>query len=413
MNPESLIPDLPFPQQWLPSDVYLVGGTVRDRLLHRKRKTFDLDLILEKQAVEVAREIAKRCQAGFVVLDAQRDIARIVFAEGTVDVAKIEGETIEQDLLRRDFTINAIALHLHDQTLIDPLQGKQDLEAKIIKMVSPANLKEDPLRLLRAYRQGGQLNFSIDRATSDTIAEIAPCIQEVAAERIQNELSYLLPLPRVGSYLQQAWEDGILSPWLPSLTAQQVEQVAQVETSKQQLNRGNFNLKPAWENNVGGESDTLESLAKLACLVSADPQQAENQLTTLKYSRGEVRTVTSTLSLLPQLLEQNPKQMTKREQYFFFQDAVKVFPCLLLTAMAKGLTLDWATPLIERYLNPKDPIAYPQPILTGKDLLRSLSLSPSPLIGTLLRELQIAHIEGKIHTRDQALNFAQSWLDSQ
>ncbi|MDR9404148.1 MAG: CCA tRNA nucleotidyltransferase, partial [Halothece sp. Uz-M2-17] len=183
---------LPFPQAWLPADACLVGGTVRDALLNRQRDPFDFDLILEDKAVELAREIANRCQAGFVVLDAERDIARIVFAEGTVDFAKIEGESLEQDLHRRDFTINAIAHHLQSQTLIDPLQGKQDLEARVIKMVSPKNLRDDPLRLLRAYRQAGQLNFTIDEVTRNTIREIAPCLQAVAAERIQTELSYLL-----------------------------------------------------------------------------------------------------------------------------------------------------------------------------------------------------------------------------
>ncbi|NBD15996.1 MAG: CCA tRNA nucleotidyltransferase, partial [Cyanobacteria bacterium] len=127
---------LPFPQQWLPTNTCLVGGTVRDALLNRQRNPFDLDLILEEKAVELAREIANRCQAGFVVLDAQRDIARIVFADGTVDFAKLEGESLEQDLRRRDFTINAIAHHLQTEQLIDPLNGKEDLEAGVIKMVS-------------------------------------------------------------------------------------------------------------------------------------------------------------------------------------------------------------------------------------------------------------------------------------
>ncbi len=401
---------LPFPQEWLPTNACLVGGTVRDALLNRQRTPFDFDLILEEKAVELAREIAHRCQAGFVVLDAQRDIARIVFAEGTVDFAKLEGETLEQDLRRRDFTINAIAHHLQSQTLIDPLQGKEDLEAKLIKMVSPGNLRDDPLRLLRAYRQSAQLNFTIEESTREAIRDIAPFLQEVAAERIQTELSYLLATAKGGLYLQQAWEDEVLSTCLTPLSEEQVEQVQKVDIAKAALTQQEESLSDIWEDNVGGESDSLQALAKLACLVSSSPDIAETQLTSLKYSRAEIRTVTTALNLLPRLLENNIAEMTLRDQYFFFRDAGNVFPVILLAAIAKGLSLKSVKPLIERYLNPNDPVAYPQPFVSGKDLLRSLHLSPSPQIGEFLTELQIAAIEGRIRTKEEALALAQSWL---
>jgi tRNA nucleotidyltransferase (CCA-adding enzyme) len=87
-----------------------------------------------------------------------------------------------------------------------------------------------------------------------------------------------------------------------------------------------------------------------------------------------------------------------------------VFPVILLAAVAQGLSIASVKPLIERYLNPNDPVAYPQSFVTGKDLLRSLPLSPSPQIGEFLTELQIAAIEGKIHSKAEALALAQSWL---
>lgn len=404
------LPKLPFPKEWLPQDTYLVGGTVRDLLLQRQRRQFDLDLVVSDRAIALAKNIANRCAAGFVALDTQRDIARIVFGEGTVDIAKIEGKTLEEDLHRRDFTINAMAQHLHNQTLIDPLQGKQDLEARIIKMVSPDNLKADPLRLFRAYRQGAQLNFTIDDTTRETIRNLAPFIAQVAAERVQTELSYLFASVSGGIYLQQAWEDGILSPWFPSLSAEKVDQAQAIDAIAPTLAKHWSKLAVEWQKNVGGQSDPLISLAKLTCLVSSSEEEAETELTTLKYSRAEIRTVTTTASVLPSLLDNEVETMTLRDQYFFFQKAVSVFPCVLLSAIAKGLKPESAKFLIERYLNPNDPVAYPQPIVTGKDLLRSLSLSPSPRIGELLTELQIAYIEGKIHSHQEAINLAKSWL---
>ncbi|NBD18858.1 MAG: CCA tRNA nucleotidyltransferase, partial [Cyanobacteria bacterium] len=313
-------------------------------------------------------------------------------------------------LRRRDFTINAIAHHLQTEQLIDPLNGKEDLEAGVIKMVSAANLRDDPLRLLRAYRQAAQLNFTIDETTRETIREIAPCLQEVAAERIQTELSYLLAASHGSFYLQQAWEDGLLSTWFPSLTQKEVEQVQKIDIAKEDLSQHYPTLPSIWENNVGGESDSLQALAKLACLVSSSPEVAERQLTELKYSRAEIRTVTTALNLLPRLLGNKIAEMTVRDQYFFFRDAGKVFPVILLVAVAKGLSLESVDPLIERYLNPNDPVAYPQPLVSGQDLLRSLPLSPSPKIGELLTELQIAAIEGRIRTKDEALTLARSWV---
>ncbi|HBW90708.1 MAG TPA: [cytidine(C)-cytidine(C)-adenosine (A)]-adding enzyme, partial [Cyanobacteria bacterium UBA11149] len=86
-----------------------VGGAVRDSLLSRRSDYLDLDFVLPVDAIKIARSLANRYKAGFVVLDKERQIARVVFEAATVDFAQQEGESIETDLYRRDFTINAIA----------------------------------------------------------------------------------------------------------------------------------------------------------------------------------------------------------------------------------------------------------------------------------------------------------------
>ncbi|MCL2933818.1 MAG: CCA tRNA nucleotidyltransferase, partial [Trichodesmium sp. MAG_R03] len=109
----------PFDGKMLPQTVYLVGGSVRDALLKRKTEYLDLDFIILEQAVNIARNIASKYQAGFVVLDEERKIARVVFKGATVDFAEIEGNSLEEDLWRRDFTINAIAYNPFTDELID------------------------------------------------------------------------------------------------------------------------------------------------------------------------------------------------------------------------------------------------------------------------------------------------------
>jgi len=112
--------NLPFSLELLPQPAYLVGGAVRDALLGRSREYLDLDFVIPNQAVQTARKIAREYKAGFVLLDAERQIARVVFKHATVDFAQQEGTSLETDLQRRDFTVNAIAYNPYTNEIIDP-----------------------------------------------------------------------------------------------------------------------------------------------------------------------------------------------------------------------------------------------------------------------------------------------------
>ncbi|MGL5792793.1 MAG: CCA tRNA nucleotidyltransferase, partial [Waterburya sp.] len=200
----------------LPASTYLVGGSVRDALLQRFKNPIDLDVVLPTKAIQTAQDIARRYQAGFVILDEAREIARVVFKQGTLDIALQVGESILTDLQRRDFTINAIAYNLQSQSIIDPYGGLVDLEQGIIRMVDPVNLDDDPLRLLRAYRQAAQLKFTVEADTRKAIRDRSFLLKKIAAERVQAELNYLFTAPQGNQWLAAATEDGLLQVWLPS-----------------------------------------------------------------------------------------------------------------------------------------------------------------------------------------------------
>ncbi|HIK43966.1 MAG TPA: CCA tRNA nucleotidyltransferase, partial [Leptolyngbyaceae cyanobacterium M65_K2018_010] len=225
----------PFSVALLPAQAYLVGGSVRDALLNRQADYLDLDFVLPEQAIETAAGIAHRYGAGFVVLDAEHQIARVVFPNATVDFAQQIGPSITVDLQRRDFTVNAIAYNPHSETLVDPLAGYADLQRKTLCMVSPENLKEDPLRLLRAYRQAAQLGFSLDPETQATIRRLAPLLKGMAAERVRGELDCLLSLPQGSVLLETAWQDGILQTWLPEVGVQALHQLPAIDRQAAQL----------------------------------------------------------------------------------------------------------------------------------------------------------------------------------
>ncbi|MGF1486352.1 MAG: CCA tRNA nucleotidyltransferase [Prochloraceae cyanobacterium] len=383
----------PFSLDFLPKTAYLVGGALRDALLLRKREYLDLDFVVFEGAIAIARKIAKYYRAGFVVLDKEREIARVVFDRATVDIALAEGNKVETDLRRRDFTINVIAYNPHNDELFDPLGGKSDLDSKIIKMVSKSNLEDDPLRLLRAYRQAAQLNFTIEPVTKSTIRDLSAFISSIAAERVRSELNYLLADSNGNNWLQGAIAAGLLKPWLKQIEAENLEILSKIDRAIEQLK------------DIEGFSGNL-ALAKLACLVSRVPQTAELELIDLKYSRAEIRTVTTALRSLPRL-EGLTAPMSLKEQYFFFLDVGDVFEIVAVLAIAKQVDRNFIYSLIKRYLDPQDPIAHPQPLITGKDLIRVLKIKPSPKIGLLLSEIQIALIEGKISNSEEALKLAK------
>ena len=424
----------PFEIDFLPPQAYLVGGSVRDALLERHSDYLDLDFVMPKGAVETAATIARHYRAGFVLLDAERQIARVVFPQGTADFAQQVGDSLEEDLRRRDFTMNAIAYNPHTLELFDPLQGCLDLERCILRMISAENLAEDPLRLLRAYRQAAQLNFAIDPATETALGQLAPLLRDIAAERVQSELNYLLSSSRGTQKLCAAWDAGLLADWLPHITRERMNQVGSIDRVFQALRTdwpsfaeavsqrirsqnqasqlSNKELEPS------GSTRTWLTIAKLSCLMSPDPDLAEPQLWRLKYSRAEIQAVLIVLKNSLALetligvsnLDSSPVREIRRSQYGFFQKVGIAFPALMISAMAQPMDLSSLRPLINRYLDPQDVVAHPMPVLSGQDLMHSLGLPPSPQIGRILSALQIAKAEGMIETREEAICLAKGWL---
>jgi tRNA nucleotidyltransferase (CCA-adding enzyme) len=411
MNLTALSPEnYPFDLDLLPESAYLVGGVVRDGILGRKREYLDLDFVMPGDAVGVARKIAKRYQAGFVLLDGERNIARVVFGEGTVDIARQEGDDLETDLHRRDFTVNAIAYNPRTQEIVDPLHGCADIQAGILRMVSPANLEDDPLRLLRGYRQAAQLDFEIDGDTQKTIRELAPLLGNVAAERFRSELSYLLASSTGTRWIIQAAEDGLLKCFFKSITVEKCDRLLKVDLVMTQVTTIWQQLEVELGKHI---RDTIKTtwlgIAKLACLVNHQPEVAEIELMELTYSRAEIKAITTTLRLSRQLKN---LPLSLRQQYFFFQEAEAIFLAIAIYSLASNTSIDQIEPLIARYLNPDDLAAHPTALLSGKEIILALNIAPSPLIGELLTEIAVAQVEGRISTKNEAIELTREIINS-
>jgi tRNA nucleotidyltransferase (CCA-adding enzyme) len=410
----------PFSGEFLPQGAYMVGGAVRDAILGRSREYLDLDFIIPDDAIKVASAIAHHYQAGFVLLDAERKIARVVFPHATADFAQQEGDSLITDLHRRDFTINAIAYHPHTQAIIDPLQGCADIEAGILRMISPQNLEDDPLRLMRAYRQAAQLGFTIEPNTQATIRTLAANISSVAAERVRVEIGYLLANFQGTSWLTSAWEDGLLTAFFPNATRESLLKLAAVDKAAAFISQNWQSLAVELQNYV---RDTVKTtwlgIAKLACLVHPNPEIAEVDLQKLTYSRAEIRSTIIALRLFPKFKDAN---LSLREQYFLFLEVGIVFTSALTLALADDMLvaakstdnlLESYTPLISRYLNPDDLVAHPLPLVSGKEVIIALNIPASPTIGKILSEIAVAQAEGKVSTVEEAIEFAKLFVSTE
>ena len=402
----------PFDPKMLPQPTYLVGGTVRDSLLGRQTEYLDLDFIIPHHAINIAKKIASQYQAGFVVLDAERKIARVVFGKTTIDFAEIEGNSLEEDLWRRDFTINAIAYNPFTEELIDLFDGIKDLENGTIRMVKSVNLRDDPLRLLRAYRQAAQLDFVISPETKTTIQEFAPLLTQVAAERVRTELGYLLSHPQGMFWIEKAWKNGLLCNYFPT-AREKFETTKNIQSCAEGLVKKWPQLGIELANSLRGKVKTsLLVIAKLAILVNPDPETAEVELMRLKYSNAEIRSTIAVIKCLAKLSETKISQMSVKQQYFYFQEIGKNFPALAVAAVAKGISIEEIDCLVNRYLNPNDFVAHPTPLLNGNDLITALKLPKGPIVGQLLTEIQLARAEEKISTKIEAIKLAEKLIKS-
>ena len=423
----------PFDFNDLPTPAYLVGGWVRDRLLNRQGKYLDLDFVLPEKAVETAQAIARKYKAGFVVLDAERHIARVVFKDGTADFAQQMGDSLEEDLGRRDFCMNAIALECHQlvqnvlspleeqnfkdpleqsflpplagENFIDPFNGIEDLKAKRIRMVAPENLADDPLRILRGYRQSAQLGFEIESLTRQVLVKLAPRLKSVAAERVRTELGYLLSIANGSHRMLDAIADHIFDDWLPPQYLD-LQRFAKIEDAISQLLIEFPSLQSFFEKQLSGDRCALV-IVKLAALTNS-----AHALESLGLSRAEQRWLLGILRYLPQFINLLD-HASFTEQYKLFQPTLEFFPAIAALALASNHDpsnhdFEQITPWLERWLNPDDAIAYPVALITGDDLRKDLGIPPSPKFGELLESIKIAQVEGRIHSKEEAIALIQS-----
>jgi putative nucleotidyltransferase with HDIG domain len=200
-------------------EIYLVGGAVRDLFLSRLSP--DFDFALPSGGISLARKIANALKADFMALDDERDTGRVIIHENEsrifLDFATYRGKNLEEDLRARDFTINAIAYNLQDDTLIDPTEGVKDIESKIIRACSPTSFTDDPIRVLRGVRLAAAFDFTIEKITRESMKQASPLLRSVSIERIRDEIFKILNSKRVSDSIKALDMLGVFEHLMPEL----------------------------------------------------------------------------------------------------------------------------------------------------------------------------------------------------
>ena len=374
----------------LPSGSVLVGGAVRDALLDRLSDAPDLDLVVPDNALESTRQLARKLGGACVVLDEQRDMARLVLKGWTIDFARQDGETLETDLNRRDYRLNAIALTFHGTPrLVDPTGGLEDLQKARVVAVKEANLQEDPLRLLRGLRLIAELEMQLDAQTLKMLHRNRSLLPNAAPERIQAELLRLVEAPAAERAIATILDLELLKPWTKQNTADPDEKPLRVDERSELL--------------TASERQQALPLARLTQLLP------DSGLRKLRFSRRQLQRCER---LRYWIGRSTPEQghpaleaLTEEERLQLHRHLEMDLPALILS-WPEALQQEW----LERWRDPQDPLFHPRSPLDGTSLQKALSMSPGPVLGALIQHLSLERAYGRISTREQALKAAQSWL---
>jgi poly(A) polymerase len=464
---------------------YLVGGFVRDTLLGRT--TLDIDIAVTAGAPEVARRVADGLAGKYILLDEIFGVARVVISgagaageQWQLDFSSCEGD-IEQDLARRDFTINAIAIDMNELVqdcrkahLIDPFNGCEDLDRRVVCSVRGEVFEEDAVRLLRAVRLAAELGFHIDGDTETQIRRYAHLIGNIAGERVREELLRLLIMPGSGRFVKYMNELGLLTAVLPEMVVTKgIEQPKEhfwdvLVHSLETVVAVDFLLRQGdWEH-VDGEllatvpwsaelaehferqvssGSTGGALLRLAALLHdiAKPQTktvepdgrirflghagdgaslVETILERLRFSTKETRLVETMVKyhLRPMQMSQDSLP-TQRAIYRYFRDTGEVGIDILFLNLAdhlatRGPHLDLAgwqehTRIVDYILEQyyeQQSQVRPVKLVDGHDLMNIFGLAPGPLLGELLEVVREAQAAGEVTTREEAVEYVRKQL---
>ena len=384
--------------QELNTDIYIVGGYMRDLL--RGLKSNDKDFALKSKVEDIARKITKKFNGTFIVLKHKQTYRVVLKNKEMLDFSYLNG-SINNDLKGRDFTIDAIAWS-PKTGIIDPFSGRNDLNKRIIKAVMIKNLLKDPLRIIRAYRIAAELGFKIETNTRKYLKIYSPKITKAASERITEEFFKILSNKNAVQYLlNECYTDKVL---IKILQKKHNKKINALNQNMNLLNKLDLFLK----NNLKDK--------KISHYLDEEISQKLNRLGLLRlstlfrnYSIADSNlkvsnNINKALKDIHNGMEISTGKISDTELYKIFNaSGERIFEMSFLLAFISKKNIKEIFKRANEYLKIKNKI-----LLNGDDVQRILNIEPGIKVGNILATLQEQKFKGTIQTKAEA----RKWLIS-
>jgi poly(A) polymerase len=437
-------------------ELYLVGGSVRDALLGRLGNDLDFctdahpdqTLALLKGWAEATWETGRE----FGTIGAQKRGLRLEITTYRAEVydgvtrhpSVRYGTTLEDDLLRRDFTVNAMAVSLPGHEFADPFDGLSHLAARVIRTPGAPVLSfgDDPLRMLRAARFAAQLRFTVDPAVVKAMTEMSGDLARITAERIRDEFSKLLLGVDPVTGLRLLVDTGLADQFLPELVGLQLE----IDEHAQHKDVYEHTLKVV-ANAAGFDASQPDLVLRLAALLHdigkpatkavgpdggvsfhhhelVGARMAKARLKALKYPKDVVLAVTKLVSLHLRFYGYGRGEWTDSAVRRYVTDAGEQLPRLHNLTRSDCTTrnrrkaaqlaadYDALEARIER-LREEEDLARVRPDLDGNAIMKLLGVPPGPIVGKAWRHLKELRLERGPLSREEAERELRRWAADQ
>lgn len=449
---------------------YLVGGVLRSLALARPPGV-DYDFVVAWDGVgikEGAEGVAERLGGTAFILDKDAPSYRVSFKSGgiraTVDFSPLKGKDITEDLLVRDFTVNAMAIELaalfadEMPLLIDPAKGEIDAKRRLLKATSPEVFREDPLRCLRAVRISRQYGLKITKGTDHAIKKESRLLSDVSPERVRDELLQIFASPNTSSALKSLYELKIMDAVLPEfvdwidigggydLLDHTLKTVDEAEALSSAALEGGFpeageGLRAHFRKTVG--TVERQALFKMAAFLhdAGKPQtigirsgrlrfigheyegsvRVEEILKRLKTSRKVTALLTALVKNHHRVfsLAKHEKLSLRAKAHFFRamegEPGVDLICLALVDARAtRGgedpELLALAINLLKHYYGSYSK-KKARPLLNGREVMIEFGLPEGTLVGEILKKVSEGVQEGIVKNKKEALSYARAWLE--
>ncbi|MGM0445547.1 MAG: hypothetical protein ACQEQH_04000 [Bacillota bacterium] len=400
-------------------EIYLVGGSIRDYLLKRNIK--DIDLLVFNDIKEIVYDIAKKIGNKVIVLDKERNIFRIVVGKDLfLDFSSPVGQDLYEDLGYRDFTINSMAVKLSkvdlnngqikiiNDDIIDPFCGKDDLDNKVIRVVKKNAIKNDPLRMIRAFRFANNLGFEIDSKTKSIIDDDIHLIKEVKVERIKEELiktfSYKIKI-------------GILKEFFNSEIIYKLFNI-NFDIDNKKTNQIANILACLKKNNYIHKIDTSKYIIVLIIIFldlvinnKKEVKSIEERLLSYTFSKNDVIIIRDYLYIIEQLINNYHEYINNNELIYdkLFLDKVNYQEIRYITNcyhLKEQNVLLIISEIIERLIKMKKWTK--NKIANGDMVINNLNIKPGEKVGEILSTIKKKRALGILKNEEEIIHYIKS-----